>query len=60
MRREMNKFSKTSYKASGHVTYGDNNKSKIMSIGKVKGPPSIDIVHDQFGLNINCKIMAFI
>jgi len=56
----MNKFSKTSYKASGHVTYGDNNKSKIMSIGKVKGPPSIDIVHDQFGLNINCKIMAFI
>jgi len=29
-----NKFNKISYKANGHVIYGDNNKDKILGVGK--------------------------
>jgi len=34
------KFSKISCKASGHVTYGDNNKGKILGVGKVTSSSS--------------------
>ncbi|XP_014506421.1 uncharacterized protein LOC106766185 [Vigna radiata var. radiata] len=34
------KFISISYKTSGHVTYGDNNKGKIIGIGQIKTPSS--------------------
>ncbi|WVY94278.1 hypothetical protein V8G54_033366 [Vigna mungo] len=37
------KFSTISYKATGHVTYGDNNKWKIIGIGKIKTTSSYEI-----------------
>jgi len=35
MMGDAKKFNKISYKASGHVTYGDNNKGKILGVSKV-------------------------
>jgi len=40
MTGDAKKFNKISYKASGHVTYGDNNKGKILGVGKVTSSSS--------------------
>jgi len=40
MTGDAKKFSKISYKASGHVTYGDNNRGKILGVGKVTSSSS--------------------
>ena len=43
MKGDAKKFSKISYKASGHVTYGDNNIVKILGVGKVTSSSSTAI-----------------
>lgn len=46
MMRDINKFSSLVIKAKGYVTYGDNNnnnKEKILGIGKVGAPPFTSI-----------------
>ena len=43
MTRDIDKFSHLTLKAKGYVTYGDNNKGKILGIGKVGGPPFTSI-----------------
>ena len=40
---DIKKFSKISHKVSGHVTYGDNNKGKILGIGKVRSFSTVEI-----------------
>jgi len=37
------KFSKISHKVSGHVTYGDNNRGKILGTGKVRSSSVVEI-----------------
>ena len=43
MTSDIQKFSKISHKASGHATYGDNNKGKIMGTGKVRSSSIVEI-----------------
>ena len=43
MIRDASKFTHISPKNSGHVTYGDNNKGKILRIGKIGMNPSTSI-----------------
>jgi len=43
MMGDIKKFSKVSHKVSGHVTYGDNNKGKIMGTCKVKTSFAVEI-----------------
>src|ERR1044072_6647876 len=43
MTGDINKFSNLILKAKGYVTYGDNNKGKIIGIGKVGAPPFTSI-----------------
>ena len=38
MTGDINKFSNLVLKAKGYVTYGDNNKGKILGKGKVREP----------------------
>ena len=35
MTRDVSKFTHISPKNSGHMTYGDNNKGKILEVGKI-------------------------
>ena len=39
MTGDINKFSNLALKAKDYVTYGDNNKGRILGIGKVGAPP---------------------
>lgn len=39
MTGDINKFSSLSLKAKGYVTYGDDNKGKILGVGTVGVPP---------------------
>jgi len=43
MTGDSSKFSKISYKVSGHVTYGDNNRGKILGSGKVRSSSTVEI-----------------
>ena len=43
MMRDTSKFSDLTPKKHGHVTYGDNNKGKILRVGKVSKTPSTSI-----------------
>jgi hypothetical protein len=43
MTEDISKFSNLVLKAKGYVTYGDNNKEKILGIGKVGAPPFTSI-----------------
>jgi len=43
MTRDASKFIYISPKNSGHVTYGDNNKGKILGVGKIGMNPSTSI-----------------
>ena len=43
MTRDASKFTHISSKNSGHVTYGDNNKGKILGIEKIDTNPSTSI-----------------
>src|ERR1044072_8549059 len=43
MTGDINHFSNLVLKAKGYVTYGDNNKGKILGIGKVGAPPFTSI-----------------
>ena len=43
MTGDINKFSNLALKAKGYVTYGDNNKGRILGIGKVGAPPFTSI-----------------
>lgn len=43
MPREETKFSSITLRSKGYVTYGDDNKGKILDIGKVDTPPFITI-----------------
>jgi len=40
---DASKFTHISPKNSGHVTYGDNNKDKILGVGKIGTNPSTSI-----------------
>jgi hypothetical protein len=55
MTEDISKFSNLVLKAKGYVTYGDNNKEKILGIGKVEAPPftSIEDVLYVEGLKYN-------
>jgi len=43
MTGDAKKFKKISYKTNGHVTCGDNNKGKVLGVGKVTSSSSIII-----------------
>lgn len=43
MTGDITRFSSLTLKSKGHVTYGDNNKGKILGVGKIGMPPSITI-----------------
>jgi len=43
MTGDIKKFSNISHKVSGHVTYGDNNRGKILGTGKVRSPSTVEI-----------------
>ena len=43
MMGDASKFTHISPKNSGHVTYGDNNKGKILGVGKIGMNPSTSI-----------------
>ena len=43
MTGDVHKFSDLMLKAKGYVTYGDNNKGRILGIGKVGAPNFISI-----------------
>ena len=43
MTGDKSKFSSLSLKENGYVTYGDNNKGKILGVGKVGKTPSASI-----------------
>ena len=43
MTGDKSKFTSFKYKEQGHITYGDNNKGKILGIGKVGKTPSTSI-----------------
>ena len=43
MTRDINQFSHLALKAKGFVTYGDNNKGRILGKGKVGAPPFTSI-----------------
>ena len=43
MTGDASKFTHISPKNSGHVTYGDNNKGKILGVGKIGMNPSTSI-----------------
>ncbi|CAJ2627906.1 unnamed protein product [Trifolium pratense] len=60
MTGDINKFSNFEFKAKGYVTYGDNNKGKIIGKGKVGAPPftSIEDVLYVEGLKNNLLIIS--
>ncbi|PNX91902.1 putative copia-type protein [Trifolium pratense] len=60
MTGDINKFSNFEFKAKGYVTYGDNNKGKIIGKGKVGAPPftSIEDVLYVEGLKYNLLIIS--
>jgi len=43
MTRDVSKFTHISLNKIGHVTYGDNNKDKILGIGKISTNPFTSI-----------------
>ena len=43
MTGDLNKFSHLTLKAKGYVTYGDNNKGRILGVGIIGSPPSTTI-----------------
>jgi len=43
MKGDSTKLSKISHKVSGHVTYGDNNRGKILGSGKVRSSSAVEI-----------------
>ena len=55
MTRDKEQFNKLDAKDGGHVTFGNNAKRKIISIGKIGNPQSLSIHHVLFidGLKYN-------
>ena len=45
MIRDKSKFLSISFKQEGHVTYGDNNKGRILGRGSI-GDENILVIHD--------------
>ena len=48
MTRDKEQFNKLDAKDGGHVTFGDNAKGKIISIGEIGNPQSLSIYHVLF------------
>ncbi|XP_047182430.1 uncharacterized protein LOC124848714 [Vigna umbellata] len=60
MTSDPTRFTSLSHKTSGHVTFGDNNKGKIIGIGKIQTSSSYEIenVLLVLGLKHNLQISA--
>ncbi|XP_017415990.1 uncharacterized protein LOC108326897 [Vigna angularis] len=56
------KFTSLSHRTTGHVTYGDNNKGKTISIGKIQTPLTYEIENvllvEEMGISHNFSALA--